>query len=166
MHLERFAGGVYVFPAPDGGPLRPSVWRTSCWYPAVHAARLRPLCVHDLKHTGVAFLISADVDPKGSSRRAGHASVAFTLDRYGHLLLEADKQGCKARVVALGGDPWQKAILGAAGSGRGARATPGVRRPRTAVPPSLLLAHPSVDALAQQVGVAAVTRILLDPVHH
>jgi hypothetical protein len=28
------------------------------------------------------------------------------------------------------------------------------------------LAHPSIDALAQQVGVSAVSGILLDPVHH
>jgi integrase len=48
VHLERFAGEVYVFPAPNGRPLRPSVWRTSCWRPAVRAAGLRPLRAHDL----------------------------------------------------------------------------------------------------------------------
>jgi integrase len=100
VHLDRFAGEVYVFPAPDGGPLHPSLWRSTCWYPAVRSAGLRPLRVHDLKHTGVALLISAGVDPKEISRRVGHAAVAFTLDRYGHLLPEVDKQaGAKLEVL-------------------------------------------------------------------
>ncbi len=36
-------------------------------------------------HTHAAHLIAAGVDPLTISRRLGHASVAFTLDRYGHL---------------------------------------------------------------------------------
>jgi integrase len=47
---------------------------------------------HDLKHTGVALLAVAGVDPSEISRRAGHSSVAFTYDRYGHLFPEIDKQ--------------------------------------------------------------------------
>jgi integrase len=45
-----------------------------------------------LKHTGVAFLALAGVDPSEIARRAGHSSVAFTYDRYGHLFPEVDKQ--------------------------------------------------------------------------
>ena len=56
------------------------------------AAGLAPLRPHDLKHSGVAFLAAAGVDPSEIARRAGHASVAFTYDRYGHLLPEVDKQ--------------------------------------------------------------------------
>lgn len=53
---------------------------------------LTPLRAHDLKHTGVVLLAAAGVDPSEIARRAGHASVAFTYDRYGHLLPEVDKQ--------------------------------------------------------------------------
>lgn len=91
-HLQSFAGPMYLFPAAGGGPLRAAEWPKHHWYPAVEVAGLSPLRVHDLKHSGVAFLISAGVDPKEISRRAGHASVAFTYDRYGHLLPEVDKQ--------------------------------------------------------------------------
>jgi len=45
-----------------------------------------------LKHTGVALLAFAGVDPSEISRRAGHSSIAFTYDRYGHLFPEIDKQ--------------------------------------------------------------------------
>ena len=31
-------------------------------------------------------------NPKEVSRRAGHTSVAFTLDRYGHLYPDADER--------------------------------------------------------------------------
>jgi integrase len=57
----------------------------------VEAARLAPLRPHDLKHTGVALLAAAGVDPSEIARRAGHTSVAFTYDHYGHLFPETDR---------------------------------------------------------------------------
>jgi integrase len=39
----------------------------------------------DLRHTAVAQWIAAAASPKEASVRAGHTSVSFTLDRYGHL---------------------------------------------------------------------------------
>jgi hypothetical protein len=53
-------------------------------------ARLPPPRIHDLRHTAVALWIAAGASPNEVSARAGHASVSFTLDRYGHLLPEAD----------------------------------------------------------------------------
>jgi integrase len=38
----------------------------------------------------VALWIAAGANPKEVSARAGHSSVSFTLDRYGHLYPEAD----------------------------------------------------------------------------
>ena len=38
----------------------------------------------------MALWIAAGANPKEVSVRAGHASVSFTLDRYGHLYPEAD----------------------------------------------------------------------------
>jgi hypothetical protein len=38
----------------------------------------------------VALWIAAGANPKEVATRAGHASVSFTLDRYGHLYPEAD----------------------------------------------------------------------------
>jgi integrase len=53
--------------------------------PAVRAVGLAPLRPHDLRHTAVTLWIAAGANPKEVSVRAGHTSVAFTLDRYGHL---------------------------------------------------------------------------------
>jgi integrase len=90
-HLERFAGATYVFSSRNGGPLHAADWRTTFWHPAVHTAGLSPLRPHELKHTGVAFLAAAGVDPSEIARRAGHTSVAFTYDHYGHLFPETDR---------------------------------------------------------------------------
>jgi integrase len=79
-----------VFPAPDGGPLRLASWRRRFWQPAVRAAGLDGLRVHDLRHTAVALWIAAGANPKEVASRAGHTSVSFTLDRYGHLFEDSD----------------------------------------------------------------------------
>ena len=60
------------------------------WRPAITAAGLDGLRIHDLRHTAVALWIAAGANPKEVAARAGHASVSFTLDRYGHLYPEAD----------------------------------------------------------------------------
>jgi hypothetical protein len=45
---------------------------------------------HDLRHTYVSLLIRAGANVKEVSTWAGHSSVAFTLDRYGHVYNVAD----------------------------------------------------------------------------
>jgi integrase len=79
-----------VFTAPIGGPLRVPSFRARFWVPATKAAGLEGLRIHDLRHTAVALWIAAGANPKEVSARAGHSSVSFTLDRYGHLYPEAD----------------------------------------------------------------------------
>lgn len=89
-HLDRFSGPLHIFADANGDVLHAEEWRTLHWRPAVTQARLSPLRPHDLKHSGVAFLIAAGVDPSEIARRAGHTSVSFTYDRYGHLFPEVD----------------------------------------------------------------------------
>jgi integrase len=47
---------------------------------------------HGLRHTHVTDLLRAGVNPKVVSERAGHSSVAFTLDRYAHVSLEMHQE--------------------------------------------------------------------------
>jgi integrase len=81
---------AFVFAAPDGGPLRATSWRARFWRPAVTSGGLQPLRPHDLRHTAVALWIAQGANPKHVAALAGHSSVAFTLDRYGHLFDDAD----------------------------------------------------------------------------
>jgi hypothetical protein len=43
-----------------------------------------------LRHTAVALWIAQGANPKHVAALAGNSSVAFTLDRYGHLFDDAD----------------------------------------------------------------------------
>jgi integrase len=81
---------AFVFTAPKGGPLRVIAFRARIWRPATRNAGLDGLRIHDLRHTAVALWIAAGANPKEVAARAGHTSVSFTLDRYGHLYPESD----------------------------------------------------------------------------
>jgi integrase len=80
----------YVFRAPAGGPPRINRFRHRVRLPATLAAGLPGLRIHDLRHTAVALWIAAGASPKEVAARAGHTSVSFVLDRYGHLFPESD----------------------------------------------------------------------------
>ncbi|MHB1509605.1 MAG: tyrosine-type recombinase/integrase [Acidimicrobiales bacterium] len=93
-HLETFAVSDFVFPGPEGGPLRAASWRQRFWHPAATRAGLEPppLRPHDLRHTAVALWIAEGANPKQIATLAGHTSVSFTLDRYGHLFPAQDDE--------------------------------------------------------------------------
>jgi Phage integrase family len=88
------------FVGPQGGTLRLATFRHRIWRPATRAAGLDGLRIHDLRHTPVALWIAAGATPKEVAARAGHTSVSFTLDRYGHLYPDAD-QALRDRLDAL-----------------------------------------------------------------
>lgn len=53
-----------------------------CW----EQVGLSAIGLHEARHTAVSFWIAAGLNVKSVSVYMGHASVALTLDRYGHLL--------------------------------------------------------------------------------
>jgi integrase len=53
---------------------------------AWQAVGLEPIGLHEARHTYASYLIAAGVEMKAISTYMGHSSVAFTYDRYGHLL--------------------------------------------------------------------------------
>jgi integrase len=119
-HLSQFTPAdpqAFVFSAPEGGALRVPAWRRRFWCPAVTCAGLTPLRPHDLRHTAVALWVATGANPLEVSRRAGHASVSFTLDRYGHLFPEAD-QAVANRLDALMASGPRATLPRAASSGR------------------------------------------------
>jgi hypothetical protein len=98
------------------------------WRPATRAAGLDGLRIHDPRHTAVALWIAAGANPKEVAARAGHASVSFTLDRYGHLYPEADA-ALRDRLDALYGStqpaPAPRVIRLPGRPGRGPSVAPG-----------------------------------------
>ncbi|MGD0273083.1 MAG: tyrosine-type recombinase/integrase [Gaiellaceae bacterium] len=49
-------------------------------------AELKPITLHESRHTFASLMIAAGVNAKALSSYMGHSSVMITLDRYGHLM--------------------------------------------------------------------------------
>jgi integrase len=64
------------------------------------AARPPRIRFHDLRHTHASHLLAAGVNVKVVSERLGHASVAFTLDTYAHVM-PGQQASAAAAVSAL-----------------------------------------------------------------
>jgi len=56
------------------------------------AAKLTPITLHECRHTFASLMIAAGVNAKALSTYMGHAQIAITLDRYGHLMPGNEKE--------------------------------------------------------------------------
>jgi integrase len=50
------------------------------------AAKLKRITLHECRHTFASLMIAAGCNAKALSSYMGHAGIAITLDRYGHLM--------------------------------------------------------------------------------
>lgn len=64
-------------------------------------ANLEPLRFHDLRHTAATLMLRTGANPKTVSERLGHATVAFTLDTYAHVLPDMQRDAAEALSAAL-----------------------------------------------------------------
>lgn len=53
---------------------------------AAKAASIKPIRIHDLRHTNASWLLAGDVNLAAVSKHLGHSGVAITGDIYHHLL--------------------------------------------------------------------------------
>ena len=81
----RTAAGL-VFPGPGGKPLAAWMLYDHGLRPAIERAGVNRIRFHDLRHTYASLLIMAGKHPKYIADQMGHASAAFTLETYGHLM--------------------------------------------------------------------------------
>ena len=82
-HSQGIKG--HVFGRPDGkafdGPTIDARAKTA-W----RSAGLKPITLHEARHTFASLMITSGVNTKALATYMGHASVTITLDRYGHLM--------------------------------------------------------------------------------
>jgi integrase len=55
-------------------------------------AGLERLTLHECRHTFASLMIAAGVNAKALSTYMGHATIAITLDRYGHLMPGSEEE--------------------------------------------------------------------------
>lgn len=53
---------------------------------------VKPIRVHDIRHSHVAYLIYQGVDPLTIKERLGHKDIQMTLNTYGHLYPSQQKK--------------------------------------------------------------------------
>jgi len=86
LHLGRLLKpDDLVFAGVEGIPFNPSVLRHN-FTRIVKRAGLKNMRFHDLRHTFASLMLLRGAKPKVISEALGHASVAFTLDTYGHII--------------------------------------------------------------------------------
>ncbi|MGB8381794.1 MAG: site-specific integrase, partial [Dermatophilaceae bacterium] len=74
----------YVFTREDGSALRPE-YVTRHFAHLSRRASLRPIRLHDLRHTSASLALDAGVDLKVVSDRLGHSQIGVTADLYAHV---------------------------------------------------------------------------------
>ena len=90
--LDDNGAHAWLFPAPEGGPIRRTAWTRRVWKPALAAAGLDDdLGTHTWRRSQVALLMAQGEHPKVIADRLGHTSVRTVLDIYGHLYGGADE---------------------------------------------------------------------------
>jgi integrase len=103
QHMDNYCAegpDALVFTGEKGQPIRRNWFYRYYYQAATKRAGMEGLRFHDLRHTFVALWVSLGRNPKEVSRAAGHSSVAFTLDRYGHLY-ETDHDGLADELDAM-----------------------------------------------------------------
>jgi integrase len=84
--------GALLFPGLDPEfPVHPKMLRAKA-KKAWEAAELEPLDFHEGRHTFASMAIAAGTEPKTLQTIMGHATLAITYDRYGHLFPGAERQ--------------------------------------------------------------------------
>ena len=73
-----------LFSTPEGKPLRPNTI-TRAWTTLATKAGVKPIRLHDARHTHASLMLKQGVHPKIVQERLGHASIQMTLDTYSHV---------------------------------------------------------------------------------
>jgi integrase len=92
-------GHDLVFKAPSGQPINAD-YLAKHFRSILDLAGLPRIRLYDLRHSAATIALAAGVSPKVVSEQLGHASTAFTLDTYAHVLPHMQDDAA-ARVEAM-----------------------------------------------------------------
>lgn len=81
----------FVFTTAAGKPFRPDSI-SQAFKRAAARVGLPDMRLHDLRHTGISYMLVNGADPKTVSGFVGHATAQFTLNQYAHIMEKAKKE--------------------------------------------------------------------------
>ena len=96
LHLGRLLKpDDLIFASVEGKPIDPYVL-SHAFNKLAKRAGLKDVRFHDLRHTFASLMLLRGAKPKVISEALGHASVAFTMDTYSHII-----EGMQSEAMAL-----------------------------------------------------------------
>lgn len=91
---EEWAKTDRLFISDEGNIIYPSVYRK--WLSkTLEKAGLKHVSLHSLRHTNITMQLTAGVDLRTVSARAGHSRTSTTTDVYSHFIKNSDKHASK-----------------------------------------------------------------------
>lgn len=93
---DQWADGnhSFVFCHPDGMPYNPQ-WYTKKWTDFHRRHQLKPIRLHDLRHTSVSWMIYKKIHSEAIAKRVGHSNIKM-LEIYGHIFESVDQAAAAA----------------------------------------------------------------------
>ena len=85
-----------IFPNQAGNYTDPNNLTKRKFYYVLQLAELERIRFHDLRHTYASLLISQNVPIKYIQNQLGHGSIQVTMDTYGHIMPEVNRQAVNA----------------------------------------------------------------------
>ncbi len=92
-------GHDLIFRTPSGEPINAD-YLAKHFRSILDLAGLPRIRLYDLRHSAATIALAAGVSPKVVSEQLGHASTAFTLDTYAHVLPHMQDEAA-AKVEAM-----------------------------------------------------------------
>ena len=90
-----------IFTTARGEPINEEYLVKKHFKPLLREAGLPNIRLYDLRHTSATLALSVGVAPKVVSEQLGHASAAFTLDTYSHVLPHMQEEAAAKMEAAL-----------------------------------------------------------------
>ena len=89
------SGDGLVFSTTYGNPVRSAAFRSRVFLPACQRADVRPLRIHDLRHTCASLLVGSGASPKTVQSWLGHSDLRLTMNTYTHAYAQDAEQGAQ-----------------------------------------------------------------------
>ena len=102
--VEQTRDGAFsdlIFTTARGGPINEDYLVKKRFKPILRQARLPEIRLYDLRHTAATLALTVGIPPKVVSEQLGHASAAFTLDTYSHVLPHMQEEAAAKMEAAL-----------------------------------------------------------------
>jgi integrase len=90
-----------IFTTAHGAPINEEYLVKKHFRPLLREAGLPNIRLYDLRHTSATLALTVGVPPKVVSEQLGHASAAFTLDTYSHVLPHMQDEAAAKMEAAL-----------------------------------------------------------------